>query len=288
MPVIAIDLGGTNLRAALVEDGQVLQRHALPTRPADGAESWLEAIARLAAPWSHQATALGVSVTGIVRGGRWTAINPEVLPVPAGLPLVRELRRRTGLPVVAVNDGHAAAWGEFRRGAGQGHRSMLYMTVSTGIGGGLVLDGRLRRGATGLAGSVGHLLADPGGPPCGCGKRGCLEAVASGSALAAIAAAQGHAGPVRAGEPWAEALLERSAAAVARALVDLQTLLDVEVAVVGGGLGLSAGYLPRVATAMLGLPGVFRPPLLPAGLGDDAGLVGAALLAAVSRARRAG
>jgi predicted NBD/HSP70 family sugar kinase len=277
--VIAVDLGGTRLRAALVAGGRVVRRREQATQPAHGAGAWIEAMAALVEDWRGQAGALGIATTGVIRDGRWFALNPEVLPVPAGFALVTELECRLGLPVQATNDGHAAAWGEFRHGSGQGSGSCICLTISTGIGGGIVMDGRLQRGGAGLAGSLGHVLADPAGPRCGCGKVGCLEAIASGGALEVMAREGGYPTPVRAGPAWAERLLDRSAQAVARALCDLRALIDPEIVVLGGGLGLSNGFIERVRRGLESHPRIFRPRLEKAALGGDAGLIGAADLA---------
>ncbi len=161
---------------------------------------------------------------------------------------------------------------------------MAFMTVSTGVGGGVVLDGRLFVGASGLAGHLGQVLSDPAGPAAGSGHVGTLEVVASGQAIAA-AAERARGRPVEppavfaaatAGEDWASAIVDRSAGAVARALSDLRAVLDIELAVVGGGVGLAPGYLDRVLRQMAEMPAVLQVPIAAAGLGGDAGLIGVA------------
>lgn len=277
-PVAAIDLGGTRLRAALVEGATVLARAETATPRTQAAELWLDTIAGLVRPWLGTACALGVSLTGIVPEGRWSALNPEVLPVPDGLPVEALLAARTGLPTRALNDGHAAAWGEHRHGAGRGVPDMLFVTVSTGVGGGLIQAGRLVVGPGGKAGSIGHVVIDPSGPPGGSGRVGNLEAIASGTAVAAAArcAAETVVARAQAGDPAMAAVLDRSAAALAQALGDVVALCDVTLAVIGGGLGLATGYLERVERRVAALPTVFRPRLAAAALGGDAGLIGAA------------
>jgi N-acylmannosamine kinase len=279
--VTALDLGGTKLAAARVRGGQVLERRQVAT-PRDGSfEALLAAIVELVEGWVDGP--VGIATTGLVEAGRLTAINPLTLPLAESQPLEARLRTVLGVPVVAVNDAQAAAWGEFRYGAGQGAASLAFVTVSTGIGGGLILDGILRRG---LAGHVGHVVAVPGGPACGCGRHGCLEAVASGRALAAAASLR-FARPVTMPELSALArtqadaatLLDGAATAIARAIADLHATLDLNRALIGGGVGLAEGFLARIETALAREPTRFRCPLLVASLGHDAGLVGAADLA---------
>jgi predicted NBD/HSP70 family sugar kinase len=277
-PAAAIDLGGTRLRAALVDGARVLARAETTTPRAHGAEAWLEAIADLVRPWAGTARALGLSLTGLIVEGRWSALNPDVLPVPAGLPVEALLVERIGLPTRALNDGHAAAWGEHRYGAGRGVADMLFVTVSTGVGGGLVQGGRLMVGPTGKAGSIGHVVVDPRGPAGGSGRRGNLEAIASGTAVAASAGVPAETVVARAlaGDRAMAAILDRSAEALAQALGDVVALCDVGLVVIGGGLGLATGYLARVERQVAGLPTVFRARLARAALGGDAGLIGAA------------
>jgi N-acylmannosamine kinase len=284
-PATVVDLGGTKIAAARVAGARVLERRQVPT-PRDGRfESLIEAIVALVAGWADGP--VGVATTGLVRDGRLTATNPGTLPVPPDSPLVAALQDRLGVPVRAVNDAQAAAWGEFRHGAARGVGSMVFLTVSTGVGGGLVLDGRLRAGPSGLAGHLGHVVVAPDGPLCGCGRRGCVEAIASGRALAAAAAAAfGEAmnAPAlfrRAGQdPAAGALIDRAAAAVVQLLANLRAALDLDLAVVGGGVGLAPGFLDRVSRALGAEPPQFRIDLRPAALGHDAGLIGMADLGA--------
>ncbi|WP_225769841.1 N-acetylmannosamine kinase [Inquilinus sp. Marseille-Q2685] len=285
-----VDLGGTKIAAARVAGAKVLERRQAPT-PRDGRfESLVEAVAALVAGWADGP--VGVATTGLVRDGRLSATNPGTLPVPPDSPLVAALQDRLGVTVRAVNDAQAAAWGEFRDGAAQGVGSTVFLTVSTGVGGGLVLDGRLRVGPGGLAGHLGHVVAVPDGPLCGCGRRGCVEAVASGRALAA-AATEAFGEEVdtpslfRRAEtdPTASALIDRAAAAIARLLADLKAALDLDLAVIGGGVGLADGFLSRVELALAAEPRQFRLPLRPAALGHDAGLIGMADLMVADQPR---
>ena len=128
-PVLAIDIGGTKILAALVADGAVLHERQIVTERNLGADAWCEAVAGLAAGWRGRFDRVGAAVTGIVADGRWHALNVGILPVPAGFPIVEALSTRLGCPVLAINDAQAAAWGEFRFGAGQA-RDLVFLTVS--------------------------------------------------------------------------------------------------------------------------------------------------------------
>ena len=274
-PVLGIELGGTKLAAALVDGPVVLERRETPTDRTGGAAAWIEAVARLVEGWKD-CRAAGIAVTGLVQDGLWRAVNPATLPVPDDFPLTTTLADRLGLPVIARNDAQAAAWGEYRFGAGRGGIT-VFVTVSTGIGGGLVVGGRLVEGRTGLAG---HLGITPIETPDGVVM---LEDVASGAALVRMAEGRGSAAAVTAaalrGEPWATALLDRTIAPLALALRRLHLELDPDSIVIGGGLGLAPGYLDRLESQLAPLSALMRPRISAAALGADAGLIGIADLA---------
>jgi N-acetylmannosamine-6-phosphate 2-epimerase / N-acetylmannosamine kinase len=273
-PVLAVDLGGTKTLIALVSGGAIVASERVATPKEQGPEAWLDAIADEAADWRERFAAAAVAVTGLVKDGRWWSLNPAVLPIPPGFPLVDELSRRLGVPVTAMNDAQAAAWGEFRHGAGHGCDT-VFLTVSTGIGGGIVLGGRLLTGRGGLGGHVGQMLVGVSG------ETARFEDVASGGALRREALAAGHDVDseaiflaAAAGEPWAERLIEASADRLALGLRSLQMLVDPDCFVIGGGVGLAPGYLDRVREHLSVLPDELRPELRPAALGANAGLIG--------------
>jgi len=286
-PVLAVDIGGSKCAAALVDGATVLAQRRVATPTADGPEAVADAVAALAREVLARAraapTALGIACAGQVREGRAWALSPELLPGWHGFAIERALRERLDLPTHALNDGHAAALGEARHGAGRGRPSMLFVTVSTGIGGGLVLGDRLWPGRLGVAGHLGYVCADPDGPIAAIGRPGVLESVASGTALARRAAAAGQPADARAvieaadaGEPWAEDLIGAAVAALARALVDVQTVVAPDVVVLGGGVGLNPSFRRRLIAALAAAPETLRPEVVAAALGDSAGLVGAA------------
>ena len=181
---IGIDVGGTKVAAGVVdEDGTLVARLRRPTpstSPADVERTIAEVVAALRA--DHEVVAVGVGAAGFI-----SADGSRVLFAPnlawRDEPLLQEVERLVGLPVVVENDANAMAWGEYRFGAGQGEPNLVCVTVGTGIGGGIVLNGALFRGRFGIAGEVGHTQRVPGGRRCGCGLRGCWEQYCSGRAL---------------------------------------------------------------------------------------------------------
>lgn len=259
--IAALDLGGTKLAAALVQGGQLSQRRQVPTPPDRRPEAMLEFMLELLQPLLPRAKALGVAATGTVYQGKVTAPNPQTLPW-VEVDLREQLSQRTGLPVFVLNDADAAAWGEARYGAGRGVQNFVFVTVSTGIGSGLVLDGALREGA-----ELGFTRVADGR---------FLEHVASGTALDVWARERGWKGAAEVVEraqtdSEAAVQLDRSARYLAEKLEDLRVVLRLERAILGGGLGLAEGYRARVQKWV-------NPALavVAAQLGADAGLVGAA------------
>jgi N-acetylmannosamine-6-phosphate 2-epimerase/N-acetylmannosamine kinase len=288
LPILAIDLGGTKTLAGLVAGAEVVDSLRMETPRAASTESWMETIADLVSSWYGRYSMAGIAVTGGIADGRWWALNPQTLPVPAGFPLVERLSATLGVEVVAANDAQAAAWGEYRHGAGQG-RDMVFLTISTGIGGGLVLGGALRCGRDGLAGHVGIAEVETRDGPR------MLEAVGSGAALARLAAEGGH--PLKPpsiiaaaerGEMWAAVLVDRVVAPVARMIAGLQLILGPDLFVIGGGMGLSGFYRDRLQTAVEELAKEFRPTIVAAALGANAGIIGIADLVRTTQRAREG
>ncbi|HDG7720704.1 ROK family protein [Klebsiella quasipneumoniae subsp. similipneumoniae] len=284
MTTLAIDIGGTKLAAALVTyDLLLCDRRELPTPASKTADALNTALEALVRPLCMRAKRVAIASTGIIREGNLIAINPQNLGGLMHFPLVKTLREITGLPTLAINDAQAAAWAEYQAMADK-VSDMAFITVSTGVGGGVVSNGTLLTGAGGLAGHLGHSLADPDGPLCGCGRVGCVEAIASGRGIAAAAtddlcgldaksiftfAAQGH--------PQARLLIQHSAQTLARMIADLKALTDCQCVVIGGSIGLADGYLPLVKDYLAQEPSIYQVPLCAAHYRHDAGLLGAAL-----------
>lgn len=286
MTTLAIDIGGTKLAAALVDsDLQIRDRRELPTPASKTPDALRAALKALVEPLQTQATHVAIASTGIIRDGVLLAINPLNLGGLVHFPLVQTLNDLTGLPTMAVNDAQAAAWAEYRALADE-ISDMAFITVSTGVGGGVVSNGKLLTGSGGLAGHLGHTLADPHGPLCGCGRVGCVEAIASGRGIAAaarddLAGCDAKTIFVRAAQRHEQAmrLVAHSAAVVARLIADVKATTDCQCVVIGGSVGLAKGYLVLVESYLAQAPLAYHVKLQAAHYRHDAGLLGAALLA---------
>ena len=274
--VLAIDIGGTKTLAALVDGAKIMAEHEIPTpRNADAAE-WLATLTTLVQPWQGEYDAVGAAVTGLVNNGYWSALNPTTLPVPGGLQLQQRLAECLDSHVLVVNDAQAAAWGEYQFGAGHNH-DMVYLTISTGIGGGVIINGKLLTGRNGLAGSAGQLrlLATH--------DEQRLEDLASGQWIAKQARLAGHPGSAKSvfaaaakEQDWAQYIIAESAKASALLLRNLQLLLAPERIIIGGSIGLAKGYIARLNELLAVLSLAERPELHAAVLGKHAGTIGVA------------
>jgi len=316
MAFVGIDLGGTQLRVAVADDRGRLKtvvRH--PTEAHRGRQHLIDRIVAAVgealeadgtAP--RHVRALGIGLPGPVDPSAGLVISPANLPGFRNVPLNRILTRATGIPSFLHHDAHLAALGEHRRGAGRGASEMIYVTVSTGIGAGLVLRGELYAGAHGIAGEVGHIVLQRNGPLCTCGQRGDLEAIASGTGIARAArelapgtpgsALHGlehpHAEDVvraaRTGDELATSILENAGTYLGVAMGTLVNLFNPQLIVLGGSVIKAGNLLLRPMrrsmnasswkAARRGLR-IVRP-----ALGDDAGLIGAVEYARL-RARHA-
>ncbi len=264
-PVIAIDLGGTKIRAVVVNAaGEIIGEDVRPTEGGEGqsvvigrmVDSARAAVAVSGVPFSSLA-AVGVTAPGTIDFDRGIIYQAPNLRGWDAVPLAERLRERLELPTILENDANAAAYGEWQHGAGQGTRHMVYLTVSTGIGGGLILNGQLYRGADGAAGELGHVTVDESGPPHNCGMIGCIEVMASGTAIArmaheAVAAerseALAHAAvsgelsahevdqAAAAGDPVAQEILARAAHYLGVGLAGYVNIFNPQAIVVGGGV----------------------------------------------------
>src|SRR3569833_2120336 len=290
--VLAIDIGGTKIAAALVEPGGrggAYERIVTPRPPHVDADGLWRTLLTLVDKLPIQRLA-GV---GVGCGGPmwWPSgeVSPLNMPAWRAFPLRERLSERVpGLPVRVHNDAVAVTGGEHWRGAGRGRANVLGMVVSTGVGGGLILGGRIIDGASGNAGHIGHVIVDPDGLPCECGGRGCREAIARGPGLSARAREQGWTGETgkelahdaARGHPVAVRAMNRAGWALGVAIASATPLCDLDVVAVGGGLSQAGPLLFRP------LEGTFRAHarmdfarevrVVPAALGQMAGLVGAA------------
>ncbi|MFP4511901.1 MAG: ROK family protein [Acidimicrobiales bacterium] len=278
--VVALDIGGTKLAAGVVDDrGQVLDRHQVPTPEAGGEEIWWRLV-ELVDPFVQAAGHDGSAGIGVGCGGPMTpggeSVSPLNIPGWRGFPLRERMAARWGLPVWVDNDAKALAMAEGWVGAAAGVSDFMAMVVSTGVGGGIVLDGRLLDGAAGNAGHVGHVVVEPGGATLPEHARGTLEAEASGTAIARST-----------GRPAAEAdraTVERVGRLVGRAAGSTCNLLDLGLVVVAGSVALGYGA-PFFAAAQREMDQICvldfsrGASVVPAGLGADGPLVGAAAVA---------
>jgi N-acylmannosamine kinase len=273
--VIVFDVGGTHTRAALFDGEHITWRAGVATPGQQGPDAVIAAMAELIAPLHDVVAPVGVAIACQVQGGCATAHNQSILRGWHVHPLAMSLAARIGRPVQLFNDARAAAWGEYRFGAGQGCSEFLFVTVSTGIGAGLVLSGRLHLARNGFDAELGDTL-------CGDGRT--LEEHASGSALAEIARHDGHASgkalcdAADRGDAAAEARLRAGIHELARKLADLVVMVGVQRSAIGGGMGLRPGYLTRLREEMDRLPALYQHEMTTAKLGADAGLHGAAAL----------
>lgn len=300
-----VDIGGTKVLAALVDErGAIAHRVGLATDPDAGTASLLKALEQLLDGRGAGPDAIGVAIAAWVEypNGR-VAFAPNLTYEYPNV--LDEVQKKFRLPTVVENDANAAAWGERQFGAGKGSDDMLMLTVGTGIGGGIVAGGQLYRGHGGFAAEFGHMTIVEGGPQCACGQRGCLEALASGTAIGRMAregigAASDSillelagenptritgalvAEAARADDDFAVGVLERAGRSLGVGIANLVNAFDPELVVVGGS-GATAGHFlldparREVAARLAGRREA--PEIVAAVLGNDAGVIGVAALA---------
>lgn len=307
--VIGVDLGGTNLRTALLsQDGEILDRHKEATHAADG---WKKVVARLienitrqrkiAAQRGLDVAAVGVGAPGVIQMDKGIVVKSPNFPDWNNLPLREELEKALNLTVIIENDANAAALGEQWRGAGRGIGSMIFLTLGTGVGGGIILDNRIWHGADGMAGEIGHMTIIPNGRKCGCGNSGCLEMYSSARGIVQSyreelgkAASQtiGALDEITSekiyqaaheGDRAARQVMKNMGSMLGIGIASLINIFNPETIVIGGGVK-DAWPLFIGATHEEILKRAFQVPaertqIVPSMLGDDAGMMGAAAAA---------
>ena len=314
---IGIDLGGTKIAAAAVDVATGARNGALviPTEADEGSDAVLQRMAglvedvcRSAGLRREEVGGVGVGVPGVtdLEGGN-TLFLPNLPGAWRGVPVVASLTRLTGYPTAMINDARAFVLAEATAGAGRGARTVVGLTLGTGIGGGIAIDGRVHLGLDGTAGEVGHQTIDPDGPPCGCGNRGCLEAHASGPAIAALgvkAVLQGLTTRIgtlvehdlnritpetimraaEAGDLVAREILERAGGYIGIGVSNLITVLSPDRVILGGGVASMGewifGPVGEMVQRRCRVTPLERVRIVPAELGGEAGVVGAAVWAA--------
>jgi glucokinase len=307
--VIGVDLGGTNLRTAIVgSDGEILDKRKEATRAIDG---WMKVVARLidnirrqleiGAERGSKVIAVGVGAPGVILVDKGIVVKSPNFPDWNNLPLKAELEKALNIPVFIENDANAAALGEKWRGAGQNIKSMIHLTLGTGVGGGIILDNKIWHGADGMAGEIGHMTLIPDGRQCGCGNTGCLEMYASARGIVQSFREELDKQKPHTAEALEEVTSEkvyqaaREGDAIARQVMkDMGRMLGIGIAslinifnpervVIGGGVK-DAWPLFIGATHEEIMKRAFQVPaerteIVPSLLGDDAGMVGAAAVA---------
>jgi glucokinase len=317
-PNVVVDLGGTRLRVALADANlRLRQRREERTFHERSAAGTVDQIVRMAGSalddagrdWSEVGR-VGVASPGPLDPASGMVYCPPNLPGWAEVALGPDLTDRTGVPTVLINDANAAALGEYHAGAGVGTRNFVYLTVSTGIGAGVIVDGRLMEGSSGSAGEIGHHTIDRHGPPCRCGSIGCLEAIASGPSIArrfrerlqSLAASGDHhdvtgysaagadeitaaavARSAADGDPLAREVWEDSMQALGIGVVNCIHLFNPDVIVLGGGVTRAGRQLWEPVLRIVDRYALPHPRaavrIVPPALGEDAGLTGAAVIA---------
>jgi len=311
--VLGVDIGGTKVAVGLVDPGgQILTQGRQPMVASGTAEAALEAVTRAidsVLPEQAGIQSIGICSPGPLDPRAGVVLNPPNLPCWRNFPLAEKVAAKYGVPVKVDNDANAAGLAEWRWGAARGCRYVFYTCIGTGIGTGIVLDGRIYHGKTGSAGEGGHQTIDYHGPVCGCGKRGCIEALAAGPAIAARARAnlkgklarrsaildlaKGNVTSVTSemvgqayatGDPLAKEILEETVALLAAWLGNMVDILDPDVLVMGGGVAaMLKPFFAEIKTQIPRWcvnPKAAEIPLLMARYGADSGIAGAAALCA--------
>lgn len=308
---IGIDVGGTKILGGVVDESGAVLATARTDTPRQGGKVLTQAIADIARELldQHEAASIGVSAAGFVSSDRKTMLATPNIADWNGVNLDYELTTLIGLPVIIENDANAAAWGEAKFGAGRNQEHMMMLTVGTGIGGGIVVNGALYRGAFGIAAEFGHIRVVPDGHLCGCGARGCFEQYASGNALLRHAREAINASPeiarnllsrgdgtvagltgsaitdaARDGDPVALAAFTTTGQWLGAGIASLSVILDPACVVIGGGVIAAGEILLKPTREALERTMPFAgkhpyPEIIAAQLGNKAGLVGVADLA---------
>lgn len=282
MSILAIDIGGTKIALGIIDGGSIIERRQFPTPSAQSAEQFAEEILSQCEDWLLRVDKIGISTTGLVTELGISAINPDTLAFPTPFPLHSALEKQSKIKVAMLNDAQAAAWFEYLQ-LPNNIKNMAYITVSTGVGGGLVINGKLHKGRNNFAGHIGHTVVDIHGETCGCGQVGCVEAVASGTAINKLAqrVIRSDISNIELFElakdnDQAQQIISTSAKAIATLCCNLKASFDLDIVVLGGGVGLAKGYMQQVIDEVNTRPEVFRVDIR-AAIGDyDACLLGAA------------
>jgi len=313
-PVVGVDIGGTKIIAAVFDgDGAMLSRIYCLTLGSEGPDrvinrisSTISKVIEKAGLKRDQVGCIGIAAAGAIDINRGIVADSPNIPRWQNIPLRDRLLESLGGPLFVLNDANAAALAEHRLGAGRGLNNLIYITVSTGIGGGMIIDGELYQGTDGSAAEIGHMIIKIGGPVCKCGKRGCFEAMASGTAIARLAqkrlrrgdksimpglahdkvgdvTAQLVAEAARKGDALARAVIEESAGYLGIGVANLVNLMNPQMIIIGGGVSKMGEMILRPTRRSMKANAIELPArtvrLVRPRLGVDAELTGAALYA---------
>jgi len=316
---VGVDIGNTKLAVGLLDRQGVIQTSARrPTSVDSGASSVVETLLAMTGEVigerGNRVAGVGIGFGGLVNIHNGIAVSSPNFPGWSNVPLTAIFSERFRVPTAMDNDANASALGERWVGAARGMDNFVYMTISTGIGGAFVLDGRLLRGQSGYAGEVGHMIVDPDGPPCRCGKQGCLEAMASGTALVQFAREAVEDGvPTRLGEMahnetgritgellhraalegdgFARQVFARCGRYLGIGIANIISVLDPSLIILGGGVMKAGAFFLQAVEEFVARKalreGQLAPRIVPAGCGDLVGVVGAAAVALATVARSA-
>jgi glucokinase len=300
---LALDVGGTHMRAAVFHEHEIVPIKQRRIRTKGVNESAFTRLLRLIQeiiPPNEIIDRVGIAVPGLIDPHQGMIITTPNIPEWSGMPIVSMIEDELGIPTLMGNDANLAALGEWRYGAGQGHQHLLYLTISTGIGGGIIIDDQLLVGSRGLGAELGHVTILPNGPLCSCGQRGHLEALASGTGIATYVAEQLHVGRTSSlegtpdtkaialaanhGDSLAQEAFDRAGTYLGLAIANYLTIFNPTIVILGGGVSLTGDLLinpvrKALSSALFSDEYLQDLVITQAALGDDAGLYGALALA---------
>ena len=303
---LALDIGGTHMRAAVFPENKTKPTHQKRIRTYSEGETSLDRLLRLiddVSPKNASIHSVGIGIPGVVEPESGEVLTAPNLEDWVGIPVAKRIQKAIGAPTFLGNDANLAALGEWQFGAGQGHQHLVYLTISTGIGGGVICDGQLLKGKHGMAGELGHVTILPDGPVCSCGQKGHLEALSSGPAIMAYVAEQLNKGrksslsgkpdpkqisqAARNGDPLAQEAFERAGRYLGLMIANYLMIFNPSIVILGGGVSQTGDLLLEpvrrtVNTSLLSEEYAEDLTITQAALGDDAGLYGALVLARLS------
>ncbi len=281
---LSVDFGGTKISASRIINGEIVKYVESKTAGNATIDGQIYDIMQLLNQLSIQANdKISVALAGrVTKQGIWQAVNSKTLTEVTNVPLKEMLQKKLSRPVNIQNDATAAMVGEYISGAAKGYQRAAFITVSTGVGGGIIIDGNPLTSDNGLAGHIGFTSSKFATDKCGSGRQHTVESIASGNALAKIARRAGQSvnsgkdvfDAHLAGEVWATKIVIQSANAIAELCVNLNAILGLDIIAIGGSIGLAEGYLSLVMQALKHEPEIFRPKIVKAKLGKNAALIG--------------